>query len=442
VTAFKLVENGATRRFEGFGAQYNQNVYAMRSRDVGVTPENVTVMEQRMTELAPHLVRVFFNADAFDDADLMQSFRTTVGLAQSTGRAINITLQGLGPVVLAAHPRLLPLFAEELARLITDDRITKLKWVTLRNEPNNESAPMDKQLYAKCYRDFDSELRGAGIRSKLGLMGGDLLLPNQKAWFKFLADNLAGTLDAYSIHVYWDFSTPKKIRTRLTGVDTIRKSLPRAVREKPFYVMECGARGNKTHNSVTEDPGFWTNGARIATTKVNAFQRAWFALEAVKQGFCGVVAWDAYCAKYDKDSMMHYSMVGGPSEDEAWPKRPAFRALRLLMRAVEPGWKVLEVEGESATQCVVGFRSDGDPRQWTVAGLDTAGAKLNAASPKQSSYTIGGLPKNTRFQLCFWNLKGDGLNTFDDEARSDDEGNVPLTVPRHSMFVLTTRAIS
>ena len=208
---------------------------------------------------------------------------------------------------------------------------------------------------------------------------------------------------------------------------------------KPFYVMECGARGLKTHNDVTEDPGFWTNGARIATTKINAFQRAWFALEAVKQGFSGVVAWDAYFAKYDLGSMMHYSMIGLLLDQAAWPKRPAFRVLRLLMRAVEPGWRILKVDGGSATQRVVGFRSDGDPPHRTIAGLDTAGRKLNEGSPKQSTYTIGGLPKNTRFQLSFWNLNGDGLNTFDDEKRSDAGGSLTVSAPLHSMFVLTTR---
>ena len=442
MTAFTLVESESAPRFDGFGAQYNQNVYAERSRDVGVNPENVKVMEQRMAELAPHLVRLFFNAEAFADDDQMQSFRKTVDLAQRTGGTINITLQGLGPNVLQAHPRVLPLFAEELAALIRQRGITRLKWVTLRNEPNNPSAPMDKALYAKCYRDFDSELRRLGIRSQVGLMGGDLLLPNQKAWFSFLAAQLADILDAYSIHVYWDFSAPKKIGTRLTGVDTIRKSLPRAVREKPFYVMECGARGIKTNNGITEDPGFWKDGARIATTKVNAFQRAWFALEAVKHGFTGVVAWDAFLAKYDKDSVMHYAMVGGPLDEGAWPKRPAFRALRLLMRAVDPGWMILQVGGGSATQCVVGFRSDGNPRHLTIAGLDTAGSRLNDPTARQSTYTIGGLPGNTRFQLCFWNREGDGLNTFDDERRSDAGGTLTVDAPLHSIFVLTTRNIS
>ena len=138
---------------------------------------------------------------------------------------------------------------------------------------------------------------------------------------------------------------------------------------------------------------------------------------------------------------MHYSMVGGPLDQGAWPKRPAFRALRLLMRAVEPGWRILRVDGGSASQRVVGFRSDGNPRQRTIAGLDTAGRTLNEPTARKSTYTIGGLPKNTRFQLSFWNLNGDGLNTFDDEKRSDAGGSLTVSAPLHSMFVLTTRNI-
>jgi hypothetical protein len=78
----------------------------------------------------------------------------------------------------------------------------------------------------------------------------------------------------------------------------------------------------------------------------------------------------------------------------------------------------------------------------TIAGLDTAGGMLNTASAQRSTYTIRGLPPRTTFQLCFWNRTGNGRNTFDDRARSDDGGVVTVTAPLHSMFVLTTRHIS
>jgi hypothetical protein len=442
VAALKLARSKVlVSSFGGFGAQYNQNVFAARSQTVGVTPENVKEMEDRIAQLAPHVVRIFFNADAFVDADLMQSFRRTVRLAQRTAGAINVTLQGLGPKVLRAHPEAIPLFAKELAQLRTQGGISKLKWVTLRNEPNDPRAPMPKQLYADCFSQLDDELKRAGVRGQIGFMGGDLLLNKQKEWFKFLADNqaLRRVLDAYSIHVYWNFSNPQKISDRLEGVRKIRQSLPEPVRKRPFYVTECGVRGLKTSHSVTEDPGFWQDGSRIAGTRINAFQRAWFALEAAKKGFSAVIAWDAYFGKYDKKAMRHYSLLGGPREAEPWPRRPAFRAMRLLMRAVEPGSKVVAVDGGSPSQRVVAFTRD---EQLTIAGLDTAGRMLNAASPHTSTYEIAELPKNTTFQLCFWNKNGDGQNSFNDEARSNGSGRITITAPLHSMFVLTTRQIS
>jgi hypothetical protein len=440
--ALKLARNKVlVKGFDGFGAQYNQNVFAARSQTVGVTAENLAVMEEKVGRLAPQVVRIFFNADAFVDADLMQSFRRTVGLAQRTAGAINVTLQGLGPKVLRTHPQAIPLFAKELAELKTQHGISKLKWVTLRNEPNDPRVPMPKQLYADCFGELHEELKRAGVRGQIGFMGGDLLLNKQKEWFTFLANNpvLRRVLDAYSIHVYWNYREPQKIVDRLSGVRKIRDNLPAVVRSRPFYVMECGVRGLKKVNGAQEDPGFWKDGSRIAGTRINAFQRAWFALEAAKHGFSGVVAWDAYFGKYDKKGMKHYSLIAGPREPEPWPLRPGFRALRLLMRALEPGWNVITVDGGSPSQRVVAFTHD---QQLTIAGLDTAGRMLNAASPRKSTYEIAGLPKNTTFQLCFWNKDGDGQNSFDDHVRSNGSGSVTVTAPLQSMFVLTTRQIS
>jgi hypothetical protein len=426
---------------DGFGAQYNQNVHAARSREAGITPQNVTVMEERMAEFSPHVVRLFFNAEAFTDADQMQSFDKTVDLAQKTAGTINITLQALGQPMIDARPDLVPSFADKMIELVNRG-VDKLRWITLRNEPNG-NRPMAKDLYERCYRQLDRKLQDAGVRTKVGLMGGDLLLPNQREWFEFLASNMADSLDALSIHVYWNFNQPGKIDTRLRGVRALRESPAlAAIRAKPFYVMECGVRGIETMNGVTEEPGFWTDGSRIANTRVNAFQQSWFTLEAVRQGFRGVVLWDAYFAKYDRNKLIHYSLLGGPSEAEPWPRRPAYRALRLLMRAVEPGWRAVAVKGAPARQRVVGFVDPANPARLTVAGLDTAGGKLNGASPDRTSYTIEGVPPNTTFHLCFWNRDGNGMNSFDEQARSDGRGVVTVSAPLHALFVLTTLQIS
>lgn len=429
--------------FDGFGAQYNNNVYAERSRSVGVSDANVRVMEERVGQLAPQLARVFFNADALRDGDLLQSFRRTVRLAQTTAGAINITLQGLGPNVLEQHPQLMRRFAEEVAGLLAPpEPISKLKWITLRNEPNG-SSPIAKDLYARCYREFDAELQRLGIASRVAMMGGDLLQNNQREWFTFLANDrdLRRILKAYSIHVYWQFDEPAKIDTRLRDVSQIRASLPAVVKNRPFYVMECGARGAKEHGGVTEDPGFFTGGSRICETNVNAFQRVWFALQAARRGFAGVVAWDAFFAKYDLHAVMHYSLIGAPTDPEPWPLRPAYRALRLLSRAVEPGWSVLRVSGGTETQLVVAFADPSDQSQMTIVGLDKAGGGLNTKTTRESTYTISGVPASTEFQLCLWNKTGNGRNSFDDRATSNSQKTVTIRVPLHCAFVLTTRRL-
>jgi hypothetical protein len=193
--------------------------------------------------------------------------------------------------------------------------------------------------------------------------------------------------------------------------------------------MEYGARGDKGADG--EEPGHTAAGVPVADTNLNAFQRAWFALQSVKQGFRGTVSWDAYFAMYD-NKLQHYSLIGPPDD---WTRKPAFRALRLLIKAVRPGWKGVNVQGVSASQRIVGFTDGGQNR--TIAGLDTAGAQQDSGTDS-ATYTIGGLPANTSFGLWFWNHDGDGMNSFDGQARSDGGGNVSFEAPIRSVFVLTT----
>ena len=104
-----------------------------------------------------------------------------------------------------------------LADLATAKGISKLRWVTVRNEPNRPAMP--KPLYLDLYRQLDRELKRLGVRSQIRIMGGDLLFNKQQEWFDFLATReMADLLDAYSIHVYWDYRSPAKIANRLTGV--------------------------------------------------------------------------------------------------------------------------------------------------------------------------------------------------------------------------------
>lgn len=417
--------------FAGYGAQYNQNVYAAISRDAGVTEENVLVMEQRLVELKPQLVRVFFNGDALHDDDLMRSFQRTLELAQRTASTINVTFQGIGP---HAHTHAMPQFARVLHDLVAHRGISKLRWITVRNEPN--VPPIPKQLYKDLYLQLDRELAALGVRSRLHFMGGDLRIEQQREWFRFLSTEMRAILDAYSIHVYWNYFDPSDalhgIESRLSGVRAICDGLQEQGK-RPLYVTEYGVRGRRAPGETKADPGLHDDGRPLAATNVNAFQHAWFSLRAAMLRYRGTVKWDAYFGMYDAHRQA-YSMIGHPTN--GWPPHPVYRLLRLLTTTVSPGSKVLALDGAGPSKIVVGF--DGPDGRLTILGLDTDGGSLNTVTTIQRSYRLAGLPPNTSFQLRYWNFGGDGRNTAPAVLRSNASGLVTVTAPLHSVFAITT----
>src|SRR5207302_1762176 len=153
-------------------------------------------------------------------------------------------------------------------------------WLTLQNEPNRTRISM--QQYETQYRELDPYIHG--IRGQVRYMGGDLVRgpdtgpPNQAAWFQYLAAHMSDILDAYSIHVFWDYWDTQKLVDRLTEVRAIVDALPQPAR-KPVYVAEYGVRGQRQFNGVQQvDPGVWDDGTAITQTNVSAFQHAWFDL--------------------------------------------------------------------------------------------------------------------------------------------------------------------
>lgn len=417
--------------FSGFGVQYNQNVYAAISRNAGVSDQNLGAMERAVADLKPHLVRVFFNGDAFQDADLMQSFQRTMKLAQRTASAINVTFQGIGP---STHPHAMPEFATLLHDLVANRGITKLKWVTIRNEPNAPQMP--KPLYKALYGELHQHLATAGLRPQISFMGGDLRIETQREWLGFLADEMSDVLQAHSIHVYWNYFEPVHplhgIESRLGGVRAIFDALDPA-RRKPLYVTEYGARGLPARPGEKADPGLYKTEGPLGESNVNAFQHAWFSLRAAMLGYRGTVKWDAYFGMYDNHPQA-YSLLGSPHD--GCPPLPVYRLLRLLTTTVKPRCKVVAFEGSDESKIVVGF--DGPGGRLAILGLDTDGADRNEAVAEQRSYRLTNLPANTTFQLRFWNFGGDGRNTAPSRPRSDGSGTLPLNAPVHSVFALTS----
>jgi hypothetical protein len=420
--------------FAGYGMQFNQHEYADISAQAGVNETNVKELEQKVVALQPQFVRIFFNPSEFRKPDQMASFIRTAQLAERAGATINVTWTGGWadqPVTSMGR------FADVLADLVNNRGVTNLKWVTAQNEPN--SGLLTQGLYLNIYRALDQALRARGIRGKVGIMGGDLvgtvspLGQTQADWFRFMATRMASLVDAYSIHVYWDYWNAPKLVRRLTEVRRIVDALPAGGR-RPVYVTEFGVRGLRTVNGTRyPQPGLYADGTPLEQTTINAFQHAWFDVLAARLGYYGVVKWDGYFGKYDSGTQ-DYSLIGPPQQ--GWPQRPIYYLTRLFTQATRAGWRVVGANGAPAGKLVSAYA--GPNGQLTVIGLDTDGAPLNAASATQVSYRIEGLPPNTAFQLELWNGDGSGRLAAAPSVRSDGLGVGTVTAPLQSVFALTT----
>jgi hypothetical protein len=201
-------------------------------------------------------------------------------------------------------------------------------------------------------------------------------------------------------------------------------------------VTEFSPRGIRTLNGVGyPEPGVFADGTPLAQTTLNAFQHAWFDVLAARLGYAGAIKWDGHPGKYDRGTQ-DYSLIGPPQQ--GWPLRPSYNLTRLFTSTTRPGWKVVSVLGAAGTKLVAAYV--GARGQTTVVGLDTSGATLAAPSTTVDSYSIGGLPANTDFQLFAWNADGSGLIAPATVVRTDAAGVLHVDAPLQSVFAATTLA--
>jgi len=420
--------------FDGFGVQFNQHVYA----DISGPPPGLPALEQKVMSLRAPLVRIFFNTTEWTFPDRMASFLRTVALAHRSDARIDITWQGSGvPFALANMSR----FADVLAERIRTLQIGEL-WVTLFNEPNSTRITLEQ--YERVYRLLDAELRARGVRDHVHFMGGDLLGTSsplgqsQEQWFRYLADHMGDLLDAWSVHIYWDFWDAAKIDRRLEAeVRTIFSVIPQEKR-RPLFVTEFGVRGVQTFEGEPGDqPGSWVDGTGMSRTTLSAFQHAWFMIRAAQLGFNGTIKWDLYSAKYDAGTQDHSALGAGV---DGWPPRPVYRLLQLMTATTEPrGGRIVQVvrapEAPPSKTLTAYISPAGDI---TILGLDALGGMIGTTSADLVPYTIGGLPPNTSFRLLLWNGDGTGENREVGRLNSDAAGTIWLSVPRYAVFALTT----
>jgi hypothetical protein len=426
---------GVVGGFGGFGGQLNQNLYAY----ISGPPPRLGDVEAKVVALDPQLVRIFFNTSAWTNADRLRSFEKTVRLADRAGADINVTWQG-STFEFAMNN--MDRFADEIAGLLEDGAIPGL-WITLFNEPNTTQRTLPE--YEQVHRLLDRELRARRVRDRVRFMGGDLIRStagaSQTDWFRYMARNMGDLLDAWSVHVYWDFWEPEKIDERLLReIRAIYDVIPEGQR-RPLYITEFGVRGLGTFEGEPSfEPGYWPDGTPMSATNTAALQQAWFNIRATQLGFSGTVKWDVYPAKYDSGTQDHSAL--GPAA-QGWTERPVYRVLQLMTLATEPrGGSIVELvpaPGADGSKLLTGYVSPA--KNITVLGLDTDGGSIPTSSNAPVSYSVGGLPPNTLFRLLVWNGAGTGANVDYGFITTSSEGTAEFTAPLDAVFALTNTPI-
>jgi len=432
----------------GYGAQFNQHVFAAIT---GAPPGSLPDLEAKVKALEPQLVRIFYNVNQEADPDKMQSFVETVQLAQESGAAINITYQTAGAARLQPDPYM-SRFAAILDDLVRTRGLTNVRWVTLQNEPNSSAITLPQ--YNALYRALNAQLVARGLRDQIGLMGGDLVedgggtVSDQRVWFHYMADHMNDILDAYSVHIYWNYWDIPRMEFRLKDVrQIVTEELPPDAR-KPTYITEFGVRGKSFPGKPDIKPLYWEDGTPIARTNIAAFQQLWFDIESAQLGYIGAVKWDAYWGKYDNGTQAHW-LIGPASE--GWPLFPAYHAMQLLLQTTQRGWEVLGVDPWTSDDWEVGVPDQpekevaayaGSGGELTLIGLDSHGRDLNTVSEEKPTYSMGGLPPFTTFNLAVWNLAGDGQNEIVGPVTANAAGVVRFEAPLHAAFALTTVPLS
>jgi hypothetical protein len=432
VTQFRAdVANVLLPSLVGYGSQFNHGLFhELWNPNV---PPGAPGLQEKINTLEPQLVRVFFPIQAFTtQPEVIPSFVETVERVQETGAVINVTWQSGSTNIELNMSR----FAAVLEDLIENRGITNLRWVTLLNEPNSTTVPLP--TYEQMYRVLDRHLVTRGIRNQVRFMGGDLVRDRQREYFQYMAANMNDILDAYSVHIYWDYWDPGFFKSRLEDVRKIdQEELPAAAR-KPIYITEYGVRGirNVPGQPTLPRPGLWSDGTPMAQTNISAFHVGWFNISSARLGYPGTVIWDLLPGKYNPSYIEDWSLLG-PAPD--FQPRPGYFLLRLFTATTEPGWRIVGVDGSSGSKLLTAYDGAGGT---TVIGLDSSGHTLNDGSGGPSAYTVSGLPALTTFKLVVWNRDGTGQLTSDQEIVTDALGVARLTVAQHAVWALTTHPIA
>lgn len=432
--------------FVGFGAQYNNNLYTTLSSDVdGVTPQNVITLEDKVKKLGCQHVRIFFDCKSWVgypkyNAEFMPSFIKTVQLAQASGATVNLTYwhgayddkydeSGEWPM-----SRQMSDFANVIEHLIVDLGLNAVQYITIQNEVNTTSCT--RENYVAAYRKLDEVLKAKGIRNRVKLIPGDLLVDELKDeqsvnnWIPYMASTINDIVDGYSVHLYWSYEMIDEALTRMKFACNTVSALP-PNQQKPIFVTEYSPTADWRNQAGAFAPGF-INGTttRLDFTSDYGLPHAWMQVWALNYKYVGFVKWDCYKAKYDNGTQ-YFSEIGIASD--GYPIRPSYYMTWLFTHTCKPGWNVLETKQGNNVNKVVAVLKDAKGQDMTLYSVNRSSGMY--------PFVIAGLPANQNFHFVVWNNDHLGKIEKLSDVKTDENGVLKLTIQGQSVVAVTTLEI-
>jgi hypothetical protein len=473
---------------DGFGAQFNTNLFTARGQPRKLTTAQLVALREVINELRPGHSRIFvrktIRLDAAEGTPPFIELRAlldTIELAQRASANVNLTWWQ-GPYAREAklralkwpnrnvtdwpHPSLRK-WPEELtrpggltgprntmtlfARIIEKARVEKgfdcVKFVTIQNEVNGSGTDIAKQknaglsmrLYELLYRRLDEALNeldpSGALRKSVQFVGGDLLEggnSNQRDWLKYIHDNMdvprrgfGSVLDGYSIHVYWD--PGRGAQGFPQKPETRLRRLAETISELKIKKPVYVTEYGVRKLGAKPRPGK-LDGTRIEHSNEAAFQHAWFNALAPQYGCVGLVKWLLY--RTDRRAEFgDWGMIDAPAT--SFQRTPTYEVMRLFSHLVPSGWKA-DGLGRGGGKRVLVSRFAGPNGDQSVAILNNADRPLEIR--------VEGLKEATRYFAVDWNRDGSGaLNPLPEETTA--AGGVTVKVPRHGMVALATQPL-
>jgi hypothetical protein len=337
VADMALTSKKLQEQFFGFGFQNNPYIYA--SMNANVTEEEIGILETRIKQLQPRMVRVFFQPLWWDsNQEMKQALVRTLQLYEGIGTDINLTMQtfGMDDLTEDDFPALVGKVRDLLDYLMRTQRITRIRYLTLYNEPNYELM-LPRSAYVRLYQMMADELQREFL--PVELLGVDE--SNSLDFFYDLVPQLKPIVDAYSYHHYLSY------HFGLSDVERVREHLACATDSgggKPLFIWESNVHGD---NPGTFSPGE-IDGVLIIDRYEPMLSLAQFYLYGMNEGIAGFSYWEVFDMRYTPNLLMVHGLWAYQSE--GWRIRPFYYMYGLFTRLTQSASEVMELSPAGCDQ--------------------------------------------------------------------------------------------